>query len=186
MPQGLSLDKNSGVISGTTSEDWNFPLHGIGDGRDFHNLSSSLSITMSRRPPAILTARPNFRESMSRADLANTPAPGSVIAVAKGGDFQLALNSAKCGDTITLQAGASFTGSFMVPAQTCDDSHWIIVRTSAPDSSLPGRGHEDYTVLRRGLVSSRAPCLQLHGHEQRLGEGSVHCEQRASRSRQWG
>ena len=77
---------------------------------------------------------------MSPSDLADTPAPGNVISVAKGGDFQQALNSAKCGDTITLQAGAVFTGSFTVPAQTCDDAHWIIVRTSAPDSSLPPEG----------------------------------------------
>jgi len=60
--------------------------------------------------------------------------------VAKGGDFQKALDSAKCGDTIELQAGAVFRGSFTVPAQTCDDAHWIIVRTGAPDSSLPSEG----------------------------------------------
>jgi hypothetical protein len=60
--------------------------------------------------------------------------------VPNGGDFQQALNSAKCGDTIELQSAAAFTGSFTVPAQTCDDAHWIIVRTSAPDSSLPPEG----------------------------------------------
>jgi hypothetical protein len=75
-----------------------------------------------------------------QSDLASTPAPGSVIAVAQGGDFQSALNSAKCGDTITLQAGAVYTGNFKVPAQNCDDAHWIIIRTSAADSSLPPEG----------------------------------------------
>jgi len=63
-----------------------------------------------------------------------------VISVAKGGDLQQALDSAKCGDTIELQAGAVFVGSFTMPALACDDAHWIIVRTSAPDSSLPPEG----------------------------------------------
>jgi hypothetical protein len=75
-----------------------------------------------------------------QSDLANTPAPGIVISVASGGDFQQALNTAKCGDTIELQAGAAFTGSFLMPAKACDDAHWIIVRTSAPNNSLPPEG----------------------------------------------
>jgi hypothetical protein len=75
-----------------------------------------------------------------QSDLAYTPAPGVVISVPNGGDFQQALNVAKCGDTIELQAGATFTGSFILPAQPCDGAHWIIVRTSAPDSSLPPQG----------------------------------------------
>jgi len=45
-----------------------------------------------------------------------------------GGNFQAALNSASCGDTISLQAGAAFTGTFTLPAKSCDDNHWIIIR----------------------------------------------------------
>jgi hypothetical protein len=54
--------------------------------------------------------------------------------------LQSALTSANCGDTIQLQAGATFTGIFTFPAKSCDDNHWIIVRTSADDSSLPAEG----------------------------------------------
>ncbi len=72
-----------------------------------------------------------------QTSLADTPAPGAVIFVDEGADLQQALNRASCGDTIELQAGATFTGSFNFPAKNCDDAHWIIVRTSAPDSSLP-------------------------------------------------
>ena len=54
--------------------------------------------------------------------------------------FQSALNSASCGDTIQLQKGATFTGTFTFPAKSCDASHWIIVRTSADDSTLPAEG----------------------------------------------
>jgi len=75
-----------------------------------------------------------------RSAMANTPAPGSVIAVNAGGDLQSALNNAQCGDVIQLQAGATFTGLFTVPAKNCDINHWIIIRTSAPDTALPAEG----------------------------------------------
>jgi hypothetical protein len=67
-----------------------------------------------------------------------TPSPGKVTALASGGDLQAALNAADCGDTITLQAGASFPlMSSALQSKGCDDQNWITVRTSAPDSALP-------------------------------------------------
>jgi hypothetical protein len=68
-------------------------------------------------------------------DTTYTPPTGRTIAVPAGGDFQAALNAAAPGDVITLQAGATFLGPFTLP--TKPGSGWIIVRTSAPDSSLP-------------------------------------------------
>jgi hypothetical protein len=84
--------------------------------------------------------------------MADTPAPGSVINVNSGGNLQSALNSAQCGNTIQLQAGATFTGSFTFPALNCDNDHWIIVRTSAPDSSLPAEGQR-LTPCYAGVAS---------------------------------
>jgi len=72
--------------------------------------------------------------------MSDTPAPGSVINVNAGGDLKGALNSVQCGDIIQLQAGATFTGQFSVPAKSCDNNHWIIIRTSSPDSALPAEG----------------------------------------------
>jgi hypothetical protein len=72
--------------------------------------------------------------------MSDTPAPGSVINVNASGNLQTALNSAHCGDTIQLQAGATFTGSFTLPSKNCDINHWIIIRTSSPDSALPAEG----------------------------------------------
>ena len=72
--------------------------------------------------------------------MADTPAPGSIITVNAGGDLQSALDNASCGDVVELQAGATFTGRFVVPAKNCDINHWIWVRTSAPDSALPAEG----------------------------------------------
>src|SRR5258706_3971629 len=74
------------------------------------------------------------------SSLADTPAHGSIIAVNAGGNLQTALNNAFCGDTIELQAGATFTGVFTLPAKNCDGGHWIIIRTNAADSALPTEG----------------------------------------------
>jgi hypothetical protein len=72
--------------------------------------------------------------------LANTPSPGKIIPVAAGGGVQNAINSAACGDTIELQAGASFTGTFSLPNKNCDGQHWVTIRTSAPNTALPPEG----------------------------------------------
>jgi hypothetical protein len=63
---------------------------------------------------------------------------GLTIDVPVGGDFQGALNGASCGDTVRLAEGATFTGNFVLPAISCDG--WVVVRTSASDSSLPAAG----------------------------------------------
>jgi hypothetical protein len=75
-----------------------------------------------------------------RSALADTPAQEKVIAVHSGENLQAAIDAASCGDTVTLQAGAAFAGAFRFPQKPCDDSHWIIIRTSAPDASLPAEG----------------------------------------------
>ncbi|MGO9073110.1 MAG: putative Ig domain-containing protein, partial [Terriglobales bacterium] len=72
--------------------------------------------------------------------MSQTPAPGSLISVNASGNLQSALNSAACGDVIQLQAGATFSGNFTLPAKNCTDSDWIIIRTSSPDSALPAEG----------------------------------------------
>ena len=72
-----------------------------------------------------------------KTSLADTPAPGRLLQVNEGQDLQKAINDAKCGDTLELQAGATFHGIFHFPKKPCDDAHWIVVRTSASDDALP-------------------------------------------------
>ncbi len=79
---------------------------------------------------------PRIRMETSMRD---TPAPGKVIRVKAGQDASEAVDKASCGDTVELQAGATFN-RLILPAKRCDDSHWIIIRTSAPDSKLPPEG----------------------------------------------
>jgi hypothetical protein len=69
----------------------------------------------------------------------STPAPGKVIHVRSGQNLEDALEKASCGETIELQAGATF-GKVLLPAKKCDDAHWIIIRTSTPDAKLPPEG----------------------------------------------
>src|SRR5438270_6528818 len=50
---------------------------------------------------------------------------GNLITVASGGNFQAALDAANPGDTIVLQAGATFSGNFSLPFKS--GSAWIVI-----------------------------------------------------------
>ena len=72
--------------------------------------------------------------------LSATPSPGTTISVKAGGNLQSALDSAQCGDTISIDPSATLVGIFHLNPNKCDSNHWITIRTSAPDSSLPAEG----------------------------------------------
>src|SRR5690242_16063051 len=84
--------------------------------------------------------------------LTNTPSPGKTWSVPAGGSVQQAINSAACGDTVSLQAGATFNTWLTLPAKNCDAQHWITIRTSAPNSALPVPGHR-LTPCYAGVAS---------------------------------
>src|SRR5262249_7992727 len=83
--------------------------------------------------PASAPERP--RQSV---DTTAAPSSGRTIALAAGENLQAALDKAQLGDTITLEAGAVFTGPFRLPKKSGDG--WIVIRTSAPDGRLPAPG----------------------------------------------
>jgi len=91
------------------------------------------------------------RVTMS-SSLADTPSPGSIVTVAAGGNLQAALDNARCGDKVELQAGAVFSGRFTLSAKNCDSAHWIIIRTSASDALLPLEGQRG-TPCYAGVAS---------------------------------
>ena len=63
---------------------------------------------------------------------------GAILEVAAGGNLQAALDKAQLGDTIVLQAGATFRGPFKLPNKTAG-SGWIYV-VSSHLSYLPPPG----------------------------------------------
>ncbi|MBD0372873.1 MAG: hypothetical protein ICV60_18660, partial [Pyrinomonadaceae bacterium] len=76
------------------------------------------------------------------------------ITLRAGDDLQRAINDARPGDTILLEAGAVFTGTFTLPRKNGDA--FITIRTLAPDASLPGAGQRispSYSVAMPKLVS---------------------------------
>jgi len=68
---------------------------------------------------------------------APAPAPtGATIAVHAGDDLQAAINRALPGDTLLLDAGATFTGNFILTNKVGTD--YVTIRSAAADSLLPG------------------------------------------------
>jgi hypothetical protein len=63
---------------------------------------------------------------------------GATLTVASGGNLQAALDKAQLGDTIVLEAGATFAGPFKLPNKTTG-SGWIYV-VSSKLASLPAAG----------------------------------------------
>jgi hypothetical protein len=140
LPSGIQLQSSTGGITGMTPLAGSYSLTAQVTDASGHTASAPLSLTVSSISSAGFDGPAELPRVYIQSATSNTPAAGSTIQVNAGGDLQSALNSANCGDTIQLQAGATFTGIFTFPAKSCDDSQWIIVRTSAADSALPAEG----------------------------------------------
>lgn len=64
--------------------------------------------------------------------------PTTTFNVSAGDNLQAALNAAQAGDTILLEAGATFVGNFVLPAKPGNE--YITIRSAASDSQLPPAG----------------------------------------------
>ncbi|MEA2176422.1 MAG: hypothetical protein QOD00_4014 [Blastocatellia bacterium] len=99
----------------------------------------------------------------------------STIQVRAGDNLQAAINRARPGDTIMLEAGATFTGPVILPPRSDKDSGWITIRTDAPDSSFPAEGMRvspSNAALMPKIVSpgKNLPALrtEMNAHHYRL------------------
>jgi hypothetical protein len=140
LPKGLQLNAGTGAISGSTLQTGTFSFTAQAMDATSVKASQSLSLMVAASQSGNFDGPAELPRVYLQSAVADTPAPGATVHVAAGGDFQAALNSASCGDTIELAAGATYAGQFTLPAKSCDDQHWIVIRTDAPDSSLPAEG----------------------------------------------
>jgi hypothetical protein len=134
------LQSVSGQIAGTTALAGSYPFTAKVTDASGNKASLALTLTVSSTSSSGYDGPAQLPLTYIQSAMSNTPAPGSTISVNATGNLQTALSSANCGDTIQLQAGATYSGIFTFPAKSCDDNHWIIVRTSASDSALPPEG----------------------------------------------
>jgi hypothetical protein len=92
---------------------------------------------------------------------------GRTWVVRAGDNLQLALNGAQRGDEIVLDAGATFTGNFALPAKggTPADG-WIVVRSSAL-GTLPAAGTRvtpaAASLMPRLMTANSSPALRTSG-----------------------
>jgi hypothetical protein len=93
-------------------------------------------------PPPPPPPPPPAGGTVARAELPRTkvntaavPPTGRSIAVRSGDDLQAAINEAQRGDVIVLEAGATFTGNFVLPKKP--GSGWVTIRSATPDAALP-------------------------------------------------
>jgi hypothetical protein len=135
------------------------------------------SLLAGSSPPAKTAEPPRLT-----VDTTYVPPRGKTHVVHRGGSFQAALDAARPGDVIMLEAGATFTGPFRLPVKP--GSEWIVVRSSAlegrrpppawrrwvrapprsgsPESTLPPPGHRvdpAYAPLMPKLVAASAPVI---------------------------
>ena len=140
LPAGVSLDAK-GLLSGAPTKTGSFSFTAQVTDAAAHAATAAMVLTVG-----VPNANGKFDGPAElprvylQTDLASTPASGKTWTVTDASGLQSALNSAACGDTISLKAGATFTGLWSFPGKSCDDQHWIVVRTSAPDANLPPEG----------------------------------------------
>ena len=104
------------------------------------------------------------------AGMDGTPSSGKRIRVGADSDLYAAVESAKCGDTLLLAAGAWFEIKDL-PAKKCDDQHYITIRTDTPDSKLPPEGTRISPAWAG--VSESAGQARLRTANRRTGQADV-------------
>ncbi|MGE3275491.1 MAG: hypothetical protein AB7O67_10285 [Vicinamibacterales bacterium] len=89
---------------------------------------------------------------LATADLA---VQDRVLRVSAGDDLQAALDAARPGDTILVEAGATFSGNFVLPAK--DGDAWITVSSSASSDGIPTEGRRIRPADAARLARLRSP-----------------------------
>jgi len=88
-------------------------------------------------------------------------ARGTNVLVRAGDDLQAAINEARPGDVLRLEAGATFTGNFILPAKAPGEP--VTIRTSTDDRRLPSE-HDRIAPEQQSLL----PTIAQQGAEPAL------------------
>ncbi|MGE3276828.1 MAG: carbohydrate-binding protein [Vicinamibacterales bacterium] len=84
--------------------------------------------------------------------------PGSLTFIVRASEnLQHAIDQASPGDTIRLEAGATFVGNFVLPAKDGGSSAYITIRTTTPDDDLPAPGTRMTPAYASRLPRLRSP-----------------------------
>ncbi len=121
-------------------------------------------ITVSDRMLVTVTAGPALPIQPELFDTTySLPTGGTTHYVNAGGNFQAALDAAQLGDVIVLEAGATFTGNFVLPEKTGEG--WIYIISSKLDQLPEGeRVGLEHSHLMPKLVAgnSQLPVLRTN------------------------
>lgn len=96
---------------------------------------AAMSALLLRAAPVMAQTEPALPTTY--LDTAYAPPTGQIINVNAGQDLQAAIDAAQPGDILELEAGATFSGNFVLPSNS--GTEWIYLRSSAY-GSLPAPG----------------------------------------------
>ena len=105
------------------------------------------------------------------AAVVETAAPqpsGRTITVPGGGDLQAALESARPGDVIALEPGATYRGPIVLPPRP--GTGWIVIRSGGADAGLPASG----TRVDPGHARAMAKIVASTGPVVKVAPGAHH------------
>jgi hypothetical protein len=103
------------------------------------NTGGATAFTTVRALVALTAGEQIMRVAIARGGLSlraiHIEPAAKTFRVPAGGDLQAVIDGAQPGDTILLEAGATFVGNFVLPAK--DGTKFITIRSSASDELLP-------------------------------------------------
>lgn len=166
---GIRLASATGAFNGTPTQPGKYPFTVKVTDAASHSATQSFTLSVSAvQSTGNFDGPAELPRVYLSTTMADTPTPGTTLSVKAGGDLQSAVDHASCGDTIALQAGATFsTLGLTLPAKACDDQHWIVIRTSTPDATLPAEGNR-MTPCYAGVASLPGRPAFSCGQPQRL------------------
>jgi hypothetical protein len=119
-------------------------------------IAATFSGSVSPSTPVLAAAEPAELPRVYINSTYTAPIGGKTWDVKAGDNLQTVFNSANLGDVISIQAGATFTGNFTIPAKT--GNGWLVIKSSMSDS-LPAQGtrvNPNHANLMPKLISVNA------------------------------